>query len=133
VLTVQSVERGMPKETNFEQPLYADIGGFSLHAAMRCGADGRQALEQLCRSITRPELANERVQANAARQVVLKLNPALARRHHASGDVAAGVHAALGSAGAQARWWYRKSPSHRRRPQSPSSARRTVRTTDRRG
>jgi len=40
---------------------------------VRCGADDRQALEQLCRYITRPALANERVQANAAGQVVLKL------------------------------------------------------------
>ena len=28
--------------------------GFSLHAAVRCGANERQALEQLCRYITRP-------------------------------------------------------------------------------
>ena len=44
---------------------------------MRCGADDRQALEQLCRYITRPALANERVQTNAAGQVVLKLKTAL--------------------------------------------------------
>ena len=31
----------------------ADIDGFSLHAAVRCGADDRQALAQLCRYITR--------------------------------------------------------------------------------
>ena len=40
---------------------------------MRCAANDRQALEQLCRDITRPALANERVQTNAARQVVVKL------------------------------------------------------------
>ncbi len=40
---------------------------------VRCGADERQRLEQLCRYITRPALANERVQCNAAGQVVLKL------------------------------------------------------------
>ena len=39
----------------------------------RCAANDRQALEQLCRCITRPALANERVQTNAAGQVVLKL------------------------------------------------------------
>jgi hypothetical protein len=44
----------------------ADIDGFSLHAAVRCSADDRQALEQLCRYITRPALASERVQTNAA-------------------------------------------------------------------
>ena len=72
VLTVQGA---MPRETDFEQPLCADISGSSLHAAVRCGAGDRQALEQLCRCITRPALANERVQTNAAGQVVLKLKP----------------------------------------------------------
>jgi hypothetical protein len=43
---------------------------------VRCGADDRQALEQLCRYITRPALANERVQTNAAWQVVLKIKTA---------------------------------------------------------
>ena len=70
VLTLQGA---MPRETGFKQKLCADINGFSLHAAVRCGADERQALEQLCRYITRPALANERVQCNAAGQVVLKL------------------------------------------------------------
>lgn len=55
VLTVQGA---LPRETDFEQSLCADISGFSLHAAVRCGADDRQALEQLCRYITRPALAN---------------------------------------------------------------------------
>jgi Putative transposase len=54
----------------------ADIDGFSLHAAVRCGADARKSLERLCRYITRPALANERVQCNAAGQVVLKLKTA---------------------------------------------------------
>ena len=70
VLTMQGA---MPREKDFKQTLCADIDGFSLHAAVRCGADDRQALEQLCRTITRPALANERVQTNAAGQVVLKL------------------------------------------------------------
>jgi hypothetical protein len=70
VLTVQGV---MPRDADFKQTLCADSHGFSLHAAVRCGADDRQALEQLCRYITRPALANERVQTNAAGQVVLKL------------------------------------------------------------
>ena len=29
----------MPREPRFNQDLYADINGFSLHAAVRCGAD----------------------------------------------------------------------------------------------
>jgi hypothetical protein len=63
----------MPRDADFKQHLCADIDGFSLHAAVRCAADDRQALEQLCRYITRPALANERVQTNTAGQVVLKL------------------------------------------------------------
>jgi hypothetical protein len=70
VLTLQGA---MPRETGFNQTLCADMQGFSLHAAVRCAADDRQALEQLCRYITRPALANERAQCNAAGQVVLKL------------------------------------------------------------
>ena len=67
---VSTVQGAMPRETNFKQTLCADISGFSLHAAVRCAADDRQALEQLCRYITRPALANERAQTNAAGQVV---------------------------------------------------------------
>ncbi len=63
----------MPRHTEFKQTLCADINGFNLHAAVPCAADDRYALEQLCRYITRPALANERVQTNAAGQGVLKL------------------------------------------------------------
>jgi len=54
VLTVQSA---MPIEKNFKQTLCADIDGLSPHAAVRCDADDLQALEQVCRYITRPALA----------------------------------------------------------------------------
>ena len=70
VLTLQSA---MPRGEDFRQTLCADSNGFSLHTTVRCGADDRQALEQLCRYITRPAPANERVQTNAAGQLVLKL------------------------------------------------------------
>ena len=73
VLTLQGA---MPRDADFKQVLCADSNGFSLHAAVRCAADDRKALEQLCRYITRPALANERVQTNAAGQVVLKLKTA---------------------------------------------------------
>jgi len=66
----------MPLDVERDQDLCADHQGFSLHAAVRCDADERQRLEQLCRTITRPALANERVQINAAGQVVLKLKTA---------------------------------------------------------
>ena len=65
--------QGMPRDADFKQTLCADIDGFSLHAAMRCAVDDRQALEQLCRCITRPALANQRLQTYAAGQVVIKL------------------------------------------------------------
>ena len=45
-------------------------------AAVRCGAAERQGREQLCRYITRPARAKERVQTNAAGPVVLKLKTA---------------------------------------------------------
>ena len=65
VLTVQGA---MPMEKDFKQTLCVDNKGFSLHASVRCAADDRDALGQLCRYITRPALANERVQTNAAGQ-----------------------------------------------------------------
>ena len=64
VLTVQGA---MPRGTDFGQPLCADSNGFSLHAAVRCGADDRQALEQLCRYITCPALVCTRSLASAGR------------------------------------------------------------------
>ncbi len=42
----------MPRDADFKQPLCADISGFSLHVAVRCGADDRQAPES-------PGLPNE--------------------------------------------------------------------------
>ena len=53
--------------------LCSDIDGFSLHAAVRVEAHERKRLEQLCRYITRPALADERVQLNDAGQVELKV------------------------------------------------------------
>jgi Putative transposase len=43
---------------------------------VRCGAGQRQQLEHLCRYITRPAIANERLKLNAAGQVVLQLKSA---------------------------------------------------------
>jgi len=70
---VFTVQGAMARDAVLTQALCVDHQGFSLHAAVRCDADERQRLEQLCRYITRPALANERVQINAAGQVVLKL------------------------------------------------------------
>ena len=51
----------------------ANAHGFSLHAGVRCAAEQRSELEHLCRYITRPVIANERLSVNHAGQVVLKL------------------------------------------------------------
>ena len=53
--------------------LRVNLHGFSLHAAVRWRADQRKELEQLCRYITRPAIANERLKRNRAGQVVLQL------------------------------------------------------------
>jgi hypothetical protein len=69
------VQGSTARETAFKRTLCADIDGFSLHA-VRCSSNDRPSLEQLCRLcryITRPALANDRGQTDAAGQVVLKL------------------------------------------------------------
>ena len=53
--------------------LCADAHGFSLHAGVRCGAHQRKELERLCRYITRPAIANERLKRG---DVVLQLKSA---------------------------------------------------------
>jgi hypothetical protein len=63
----------VPREPGFEEELCAETKGFSRHVVVRCEASYQQGLERPCRYITRPALANERVQDNAAGQVVLKL------------------------------------------------------------
>jgi len=47
--------------------------GFSLHAEVCCAAHQRKKLEHLCRYITRPAIANERLTRNRADDVVLQL------------------------------------------------------------
>jgi Putative transposase len=73
---VLTLREAMPVDTasDYERnPLCANEQGFSLHAAVRCHANERLKLERLCRYITRPALANERVKINAKGQVELKL------------------------------------------------------------
>ena len=50
--------------------LCADAHGFSLHAGVRCGEHQRKELERLCRTITRPAIANERLSGNGKGQVL---------------------------------------------------------------
>ena len=47
-------------------PPASDIDGFGLHAAVRVEAHERTRLEQLCRTITRPALSDDRFQLNGA-------------------------------------------------------------------
>ncbi len=47
--------------------------GFSLHADTQCGPHQRQALERLCRDITRPALGHKRLRRTPAGEVVLQL------------------------------------------------------------
>ena len=65
--------------------------GFSLHAGVRCGAHQRQELERLCRTITRPAIANERLKRNGAGGAATE--ECLPGRHHAYRHVRAGMHA----------------------------------------
>jgi len=46
---------------------------FSLHAEVRCAMNQRKKLKQLCRYITRPAIADERLKRNSAGDVVLRL------------------------------------------------------------
>jgi hypothetical protein len=66
----------MPREGTTRAPLCAEIDGFSLHAAVRCEAHERKRLERLCRYVGRPALSQERLQLDAAGQVVLRLKTA---------------------------------------------------------
>src|SRR5262249_21310221 len=66
--------QSLPSRARPSSPeLRVNAHGFSLHAALRWRADQRLELEQLCRYITRPPIANERLKRNRAGQVVLQL------------------------------------------------------------
>jgi hypothetical protein len=67
---LQSVPSHERKPT---QQRCANEHGFSLHAEVRCAMNQRHKLEQLCRYITRPAIANERLKLNNAGDVVLQL------------------------------------------------------------
>ena len=73
---VLSVRTAAGREEKPSKALCADAHGFSLHAAVRLASHQRKELERLCRYITRPALANERLSRNARGEVVLKLKSA---------------------------------------------------------
>lgn len=54
-------------------PLCASVSGFSLHAAVYCAPWERAKLEKLCRYITRPAVAEERLSLRPSGEVVLIL------------------------------------------------------------
>ena len=56
----------------FASTLLARQPGFSLHAATRCEANQRDQLEKLCRTITRPAIANQRLSMNERGQVIVR-------------------------------------------------------------
>jgi hypothetical protein len=70
VLSLQTVPS---RQADSTQPGCVNVHGFSLHAGVRCGAHQRKELERLCRYITRPAIANQRLKRNPAGQVVLQL------------------------------------------------------------
>jgi Putative transposase/Transposase zinc-binding domain len=65
--------RGELREAHRSRELCANHQDFSLHAGVRCDANDRQGIEQLCRYITRPAISNERLSINREGNVVLKL------------------------------------------------------------
>ncbi|MGH8552920.1 MAG: transposase, partial [Methylococcales bacterium] len=70
VLTLKTVST---QAVQFTTELCSTEHGFSLHADVRCAANQRHQLERLCRYITRPAIANERLERNGAGDVVLQL------------------------------------------------------------
>jgi hypothetical protein len=70
VLSLRSVPGRDDKAT---AGLCAQAHGFSLHAGVRCATHQRKELERLCRYITRPAIANERLERDGAGNVVLEL------------------------------------------------------------
>lgn len=63
VLSLRTVAGRDEKNT---AALCAEAHGFSLHAGVRCGEHQRKELERLCRYITRPAIANERLACTRA-------------------------------------------------------------------
>jgi hypothetical protein len=59
-----------PTEDHSDIPLLARIAGFSLHAASVCKAHQRGRLERLCRYITRPPIATQRLSVDDQGRVV---------------------------------------------------------------
>lgn len=61
-----------PLDEAANSPLLAKVAGFSLHAATVCEAHQRGRLERLCRYITRPPLATQRLSLDNRGRVVYR-------------------------------------------------------------
>ena len=95
--------QSLPSQARPSTPeLRVNAHGFSLHAAVRWRADQRKELEQLCRYITRPAIANERLKLQPRRPSRAATEESLQRRHHPYRHGAARVHGAPGGPGAAA-------------------------------
>ena len=66
----RNLRTGPARPAPFASTLLARQPGFSLHAATRREANQRDKLEKLCRYITRPAIANERLSMNECGQVI---------------------------------------------------------------
>jgi len=70
---VLSLRTAPGREDKATSGLCAQAHGFSLHAGVRCSAHQRKELERLCRYITRPAIAHERLKEDGGGNVVLQL------------------------------------------------------------
>jgi hypothetical protein len=70
VLTLQTVPS---QEVPPSPQRCVNAQGFSLHAEVRLAINQRHQLEHLCRYLTRPAIAHERLTLNRASDVVLQL------------------------------------------------------------
>ncbi len=73
VVTAQTVPSTAAPHTNNTTPRCANEQGFSLHAEVRCAMNQRNKLEPLCRYITRPAIAHDRLSINHNADVVRRL------------------------------------------------------------
>jgi len=61
-----------PPGAGVRKKLCASVRGFSLHAAVRVGAGQRERLERLCRYVTRPPLAQDRLSVTEDGKIVYR-------------------------------------------------------------
>jgi len=70
VLTMSTVPTAKMQASLQSSKCCVNAQDFSLHAEVRCARNQRHKLERLCRYITRPAIANERLMRNRASDVI---------------------------------------------------------------